>query len=290
MNELIWFAYSAGYLVLAIVLLFVAKKGFDLLTPYKVDIQLTQKDNPAIGIVLAGFLMGVAAVICGLFVGDNVGIPTWSLVKDEIIEILIYAGIGFVLIFLSGIINDKAILNKFSNKTEILDNQNTAVGVIIGLGYLGTGLIIAGAISGSVDIRSALIMYAAAQVALVIFTKIYQLLTRYDDRAAIGEQKNLAAGISFGGNMLAFSLILMRGSIIKAADTEQWTWIDRLSELGYYALAGAILLICCHVITDRLFLSKVRLAQEIANDRNINAGLIENSLALSAGAILIFCL
>ena len=67
MTDLAWFLYSTGYLVVGVVVLFIAKKLFDLATPFKVDRQLTEKDNPAVGILMAGFLIGMTAVLCGLY-------------------------------------------------------------------------------------------------------------------------------------------------------------------------------------------------------------------------------
>jgi len=52
MTELLWVLYSTGYLIVAIVFLLLAKKMFDLLTPYSLNVQLTAKDNPAVGLLL----------------------------------------------------------------------------------------------------------------------------------------------------------------------------------------------------------------------------------------------
>ena len=53
-TDLAWFAYSGGYLAVSLIFLFIAKLLFDLVTPYCLKKELTEKDNPAFGVHLAG--------------------------------------------------------------------------------------------------------------------------------------------------------------------------------------------------------------------------------------------
>ena len=78
--------------------------------------------------------------------------------------------------------------------------------------------------------------------------------------------------------------------IIDDAFVDTWTLVDRSFNALYYALAGCVLLISIRVITDRAFLPGGRISEEIVRDRNLNAGYIEAALALSVGAVLVFCL
>ncbi len=290
MIELKWVLYSSGYLAFAVLFLLVAKKLFDVLTPFSVDKQLTEKDNPAVGVLVTGFLLGVTAVICGVFAGEGPQTPSLSAFGEEIGPVALYGGIGIVLLFLAGIINDKVVLRRFSNRKEIIESKNSAVAVIMAATYVGSGLVIAGGISGSVDLISLLAAFAASQVLLVVFAMIYQMATSYDDQKELGGRKNVPAGIAFGGNMLAYSLILMKGAIMDPANVEAWTWTDRLTHIGYYALAGCVLLMITRIVNDRLFLPKARISKEIVKDRNLNAGFMEAGLALAMGSAMVFCL
>jgi uncharacterized membrane protein YjfL (UPF0719 family) len=60
--------------------------------------------------------------------------------------------------------------------------------------------------------------------------------------------------------------------------------------VGYYAVAGLVLLIITRIINDRLFLPKAKISKEIVEDRNINAGLMEAGIALAMGSAMVFCL
>jgi uncharacterized membrane protein YjfL (UPF0719 family) len=289
MVDLFWVLYSASYLVFAILFLLVAKKIFDLATPFSVNVQLTEKDNTAVGILMAGFLLGVTAIICGAFFGDSEGTPSWGMFLDEIVPVIIYGGIGIGLLFLSGIVNDKVILREFSNGKEIIESHNSAVAVVMASTYVGSGLVIAGGICGSVDIISLLVAFVIGQVTLVAYAVVYQKCTSYDDQEELGKNKNLAAGLAFGGNLIAYSLILMKGMSMEPG-VEDWTWPDRLLNIVYYAVAGFVLLLLTRIANDRLFLPKAKVSKEIVEDRNLNAGLMEAALAIAMGAAMVWCL
>lgn len=290
MTEILWVLYSAGYLALAVIFLLLAKKIFDAVTSYSLNTQLTAKDNPAVGLLLGGFMLGVSAVLCGVLAGDAPDEPTWANFSEDLVPVLIYGLIGIVMLFVAGIFNDKIVLRQFSNHKEIVDNQNSAVAVIMAATYIGSGLIIAGGISSSVNIVSALIAFVVGQAAFIFFGIIYQVVTKYDDQEEIGENKNLAAGIAFAGNLIAFSMILMKGLQIDVELAVTWTLGDRCLNALYYAIAGAVLLIIARIITDRAFLPGGKISEEIVRDRNLNAGYIEAALALSVGAVLVACL
>lgn len=290
MNELIWALYSAGYLLLAVMLLLTAKKVFDLATPFALDVQLTEKDNPAVGILLTGFLLGVAAIICAAFSGDGALVPSWAAFIDEAGVVVIYALLGMVCLFAAGILNDKIVLRQFCNRREIIENHNTAVATVMATTYVGSGLIIAGGIHGSLTLTSALTAFAVGQLLLLVFAGIYQAITSYDDQVELGANKNLAAGLAVGGNLLAFSLVLMKALSFDVVNVELWTVADRLLHVLYYAAAGCVLLVVTRIINDRLFLPGSGLSKEIAEDRNISAGLVEAGLAVAMGCALVFCL
>ncbi len=290
MTEIMWVSYSAGYLVLAVLFLLLAKKLFDLATPFSLDVQLTEKDNAAVGLLVTGFLLGVAAVICSVFAGEGPDIPSLRAFLAEMGPVVMYGLLGCVCLFVAGILNDKITLRKFVNSEEIVKNGNVAVAAVMAATYVGSGLIIAGGISGSQDLVSALVAFVVGQILLLIFAGLYQLVTPYDDQEELGTKKNLAAGIGFAGNIVAFSLVIMKGVALNVENVELWTWSDRLLHVLYYAVAGCVLLGITRIINDRLFLPKASLSKEIAQDRNVSAGLVEAGLALAMGAALVFCL
>lgn len=289
MLYLLWSLYATAWVGVALALLLISKFLFDRLTPYSVDQQLTEHDNPAVGMVLSGFMLGIVAVIGGVFTsGDAIEEISMAQFLSDLIPVLIYAGVGIVLLLLSGIINDRALLHKFCNHKAITTDRNLGVAAVMAATYLGSGLVIAGGIIGSFSLLSALIAFALAQLGLVLYALLYQKLTSYDDLKEIGERKNTAAGVAFAGNLLAYSIILAKGVSMTGGAVE--TRIDRAAHFLYYALFGCLLLVVIRSVTDRTFLPKAKLSKEIVEDRNLSAGIMEAGLAFAAGLILAFCL
>ena len=286
--------YGAGFVFVSMVFLYFGKLLFDLVTPFSLDSQLTEKDNPAMGVVLTGYLLAIIVVICGVMMsGSNDGEAaevafTFEAFAMSLGEIAAYTAGGILLLLLSGIINDKLILNEFSNTHEISERGNCGVAVIIAAGFVGSGLIIAGTVQGSLDWLSAIIGFVAGQTGLVLFAKMYQRATSYDDQLELHQRQNLAVGLAFAGNILAYSLLLMKGLTMSGGETV--TTNDQLWHFGYYALVGIVTLPLLRIVNDKLFLPGVNLADEIVEDRNVNAGLLEAGLAVSMAGILIACM
>ena len=100
----------------------------------------------------------------------------------------------------------------------------------------------------------------------------------------------MAAALAWGGNLVGYGLILMKGLSMDQHLLDEWTWQDRMLHAGYYAIVGAVLLLITRLINDVLFLPKAKLSKEIVEDRNLNAGFMAAGLAVSTGAVMVFCL
>ena len=290
MIELGYFLYSTAFVAAAMLMLYIAKSVFDLATPFKLKVQMTEQDNPAVGIVLCGYLLGVIAVLAGSFIGEGEGSMDLDGFLNDMGPTAFYGLLGMSLLFLAGMINDKLILRQFSNTGEVINKKNVSVAVIIAASYLGSGLIIAGSLRGGEDILSVIVFFLIAQTALVLFAIIYQKATSYDDQKELGEHKNLACGLAFAGNLLAYSILLMKAGTMDGPDGEVIVLLERFQFFAYYAISGAILLPLLRFINDIAFLPEAKLTVEIERDRNINAGLLEASLAVGMAVVLIITL
>lgn len=283
MDVLIEFLASArnptALLVLFAVLFVVAKWLNDLVTAHAVDHELTKQDNPALAVSIAGYYLGIIIVFIGAVIG-----PSTSLLWD----LLLVGGYGFggiVLLLISRVINDRLILRGFSADRELIEDQNLGTGAVLFGSYVASALIVAGSIQGEGGgPHTALAFYALGQVALVGFTWIYDWMAPYSLLDQI-EQDNVAAGVGFGGALIAIGIIVMR-----AVSGPFVSWAADLQYLGLNVLIVFVYLLGIRLFFDRIVIPRSDLNLEITRDRNVGAGLLEGSVSIGFAAVLFFVL
>jgi uncharacterized membrane protein YjfL (UPF0719 family) len=350
---------SSGLPILGVVLVavWVGKLVHDLLTRYKIDEELTSKNNAAVGVALAGYYVGLAIAISGVVMGPsrevlfnirsdfqsdldnktvsenlrkelkNNGISLsqnatvsikekaegkqWRL-KDKgktymitksaygldfyqvtslvsaIRIVSMYAIIAIVLLNISALINDKLILYRFSNQKELVDDQNSGTGATMAGSYLATGLIVNAAVSGEAangwlsGLLACLVFFALGQVVLVLAGLWYQLITKYDVHKVIGEDNNIAAGVGFGGFLFAM------GYVLRAAMTgASVSWGVDLVSFALYVVVAIVLLTIGRLITDKVFLPKAKISDEIGSQGNIAAASVAAAIYVAIAVLIV---
>lgn len=275
------YAILQGVCFVFLYLLFIVVSKFinDILTPYSVDNQLTNKDNPALAISICGYFIAITAIFIGALLGSSKGLT------DDLLIVSEYTILGIVLLNVSRVINDKLILYKFSNVKEIIEDQNSGTGAVQCGSYIASGLIIAGSIHGEGGgIFTALAFFGLSQVALIIFTFIYNLITPFDIHDEI-EKDNVAAGIALGGALVAIGIVLMKG-----ASGNFVGWMHNLSIFGMDTILIFILLPIIRFFFDKIIIPKSDLNHEIKNDKNIGAAFLEAVVMISFAVVLMFVL
>ena len=271
--------HGGSLILLYIFILFASKMINDLLSPFKMGEELTQKDNVALSISMGGYLGATTIIFAGAFLGPSQGI------LQDLVAVGGYSIMGILLLNLSRIINDRLILYKFSNVKEIIEDRNAGTGAVQGGTYIASGLIVAGAIHGEGGgVPIALVFFALGQVALIIFTWVYNFITPFDIHEEI-EKDNVAAGIAFGGTLIAVGIILM-----KAASGNFISWKSDLSVFGLNVILIFILLPVVRFFFDKLIIPGASLDHEIQFDQNLGAGLLEMVVAISFSIILVITL
>ncbi|MDW7695755.1 DUF350 domain-containing protein [Flammeovirgaceae bacterium SG7u.111] len=270
---------AISLLIVYVVVFVVSKLVFDLTTPYNLNHQLTEEDNVAVAVVLAGYFLGITIIFLGAVDGPGTG------VVNDVIAVGGYALGGMVALNLARIINDKLVLYKFSTNKEIIEDKNPGTGVVQAASYISAGLVIAGAIHGEGGgVLSAVVFYFIGQVILIIFAWIYEKLTPYSFHDEI-EKDNLAAGLSLSGGLIAIGIIIM-----KAISGDFESWSDHLSTLGWDVALILVYIFFVRFFFDKFIIPKSDLSKEIAEDRNVGAGLLEMLISISFAAVLYFLL
>ena len=276
---------SAIYLAASFILFWIGKLAYDLTTPsYQVKEELVEKDNAALALALVGYYFGLVLAIGGVMSGDSRGL------EEDLIDIAIYGPLTIVLLNVSRILNDRLILRKFKVRDELIRDQNKGTAVVVLGTYVATGLVINGAVSGiavldtTSTIISAVIFWALSQIGFVIASLIYDAITSYDVHDQI-EKDNVAAGIAFGGALIALGNILRH-----AASGDLIAWTLSLQDFAIELALGLVLLPIVRFLSDKVLLPGRNLNDEIVNQEhpNIGAAYIE-AFSYIGASLLIVC-
>jgi uncharacterized membrane protein YjfL (UPF0719 family) len=282
---------NLGYLALYVAIFFISKWVKGWFSRYNLDEQLTQFDNNAVSVSIAGYFIGITAVFIGAYTG-----PSSGDIGMDFMGVTGYALLGVLLLNLTRIISEKAILTKFSVYKEIIQDQNPGTGVVEGATYVSTALIIAGSVHGlykaeSVFINvpisgllSTLAFYAIGIVCLILFAQIYSWMSPFDLHDEI-EKDNTAAGLGFAGALISIGIIIMRAVYGDLTD-----WGADLLTLGQDILIIFVYLIVVRLVFDKFMLRNSDINTEIARDQNLGAGLLEMMVAICFSTVLFFVL
>jgi len=281
-QRLLTLATEAAYVLSAILVLFCGKITLNMLTPFKIDDELTSKDNPAFGLSLTGYYIGILIIFIGasLSLGDTQ--PTVSNFDWRVLLMdLGWSFLGIILLNVARIITDRIVFRAFSTRKEIIEDCNVGMGAVEFGVYIASALILAGALSGQGGgPATALAFFAIGQTSLIIASWIYQFITRYDFHDEI-EKDNVAAGVAYAGTCIAMGIVLMRGT---AGDFYSWT--ENLIQFGWYFICAVFLLFISRFVIDWVLLPNRTLHQEIVEDQNVNAGYMEGGLLIGLAAVI----
>ena len=277
-REIIWELLDPNavvYLTLVLIIFYVGKKAYDLLTPYDLNYELLEADNKAVAVSLSGYLFGLGIILWGVL-GDSPEklMASKSAFYMDLMDTAVWGGIGIVLLQIARIINDKLILNRFDNIKEIVKDRNIGTGAVQCGAFIGSALMIRASLIGGdenylTSIGFALIFFVLGQLGFFVYTKFYQFVTSYDIHEEI-EKDNVAAGVAFGMSLIAVG-VLISGYIVKH---------DSILGLGIWFILGTFLLLIVRLLVDKIILPGRLLDNEIKQDQNWGAAIIEGSAAI----------
>ncbi len=297
-DTLEFFPRGLVYVGLGVVVLVLAKFAQDFLTPYRINEQLSRKDNTALGLSITGYFLGVIIVFVGVLYQPLTVIrdDQWQLTGDfwfDVLEVFLYAVAGILVLNLARILVDKLVLYKFKTEKEIIEDQNAGSGAVEFAVYIAVGLVIAAATAGTgvsdeativESIVRSVVFFVLGMAVLIAFALFYQLTTQFDIHEEI-EKDNAAVGIAMAGNLIAISLV-----IFKAVFGEFVGWTESLVAFVVFAVIGFVLLYVVRIIVDFALLPGTKVADELAVDRNHGVAFIQSGVVISAALILYFAI
>jgi uncharacterized membrane protein YjfL (UPF0719 family) len=301
-DTLEFFPRGLVYVALGIVMLVVAKLVLDLVTPYRINRQLAEKNNSALGLSITGYFMGVIIVFAGVLYQplNIVRDDQWQWTGDfwaDVLEVAIYSLVGIVLLNASRLLVDRLVLYKFNTEKEIIEDQNSGSAAVEAGVYVAAALVIAAATAGSTggiegvsDVTVAesalrsLAFFGMGMAVLVIFSFFYELTTSFNIHDEI-EKDNVAVGVALGGNLVAIGLITF-----KAVFGEFIGWGESIASFLTFAVIGFALLYAVRIVVDFALLPGTRISHELAVERNVGVAFIESGVVIGASLILYFAI
>ena len=277
--DLSTFAEIAGtvlaFVVLYAVVLLAAKWVNDLLTPYNLSAEMFRKDNAALGVSAAGYFLATSFV----FIGATLG-PSQGFVAD-LGSTAGYSALGIAFLNAARVVVDKLVLSRLSIADEIIERHNCGVGAVRAGIYIATGLVAAASVVGQGGgVLTSVVFFVLGQLCLIVFARMYDWLTPFDLQAEL-TGGNVAAGIAFGGTLVAIAII-----VAEAVAGDFLGWSESLIAFAAAAVIGMVLLPIVRFLMDKVIIAGHDLNREIAEDRNLAAGFVEMAVAVSFAAVI----
>lgn len=250
--------------------------------------ELTQKDNGAFGISLAGVVFGVTLVLTGV-------IPnSWTMELGEVaIAVAVYGIIGIGLMALTRVIFDRIALPRVSIRDEIIKG-NYAAAIIDAGNVIAAALVIRAVMAWTPTtnleaVIDLLKLYAVSQVLLTVIAMMHvRLFTMHgvgsrtlqdeihDGNTALalrtsGRRIGIAFAITAASNIMVYELYGVNRLLL------EWVGISLLVVLALTLLSW---------IASKIILWNMDVNDEVINQRNIALGAVQGTIYIALGILL----
>jgi len=264
---------------------------YDWTTPFTFKRELSEKDNPAFGVNLAGYIVGVMILIMG-------AAATGTEELSNPVDIAVFGTLAVVLLRLGAVITDRMILPTFSVWKEITEDRNLGTGFVTAGVFIATGIILNGALTGEssgvlTGILTTVGYFLFAQFVLVGAAFIYRRFIKYRHRdgAVLGVLKELrdndnpAVGLSFSGYIIGVSLVVSAG--IAGNDINSLGGLsDALVTLLFSSVLGVAAMLAIRPFIDRAVIPYAAIGDEVGEQKNLAIAGVSAAFYVGLGLIL----
>lgn len=270
--------------------LLLSKLIYQWFCSYRLTCELTQNDNPAVGLYLSGYLLAVGLALIGATGIDKD--LSWSYIRETFLHLAFGTLLTVPLVLISGVINDRLLLYKFSIAKEIVDDRNLGTAAVCCGAFIATGLILMSSFVGEratwqQDLAAILATFVVGQAVFVLGGLGFQQAVGYDMHYEIGERDNIAAGIMFGSFLASLGLV-MSATITGVEAQAHADWVLWLARQLLYAasagLLGILVLLTIGMAMARLIFWRVSLDEEV-KQKNAAVSLVLAAVYLIVGFV-----
>ncbi len=248
-----------------------------LFRPARLRIELFEKDNTAVGVAVAGYHLGLVLSFGSVLMGESRG---WV---ADLVQMLGYGVLAVTLYATCGTVARGVVVGKLGLVRELTADRNLGLGYVLAGYLLASGLIIHGLLAGQgggwMTIPA---FFVLGQAVLLAVGLVYARIVGFHLREELARD-NAAAGLAYGGCLLAMGLIL--GEVVGG---DFVSWRESLLGFAIYSVGGLIALPAIRWLVDLILAPGVHLSREIAAEEgapNLVAGMLEASSYIAAGLL-----
>lgn len=252
--------------------------------------ELTEKDNFAFGLTLAGGAGAVALILAAATAGD----PAVDFAQ-ELGVVALYAVLGLVLLKVGMLINDWVVFNEFSLK-QAINGGNAAAGTAQAANLIAIGILVNAAIGYSegdlaAAVATVVIVFLLAQIVLLGVTRLRGLIYAKRNDGAKWQSAidggNTALGVRYAGHLIGTALAVSSagGMIAYVAPPGAGMVVVYGALLGLaVVLAGVLLLLS--MLAQSVILHGIDVVEEVDVQANIGVAAIEAAVFIGVGLVM----
>lgn len=269
----------------SLVLLLLTVKASSLVGGVSSQHELTVKDNPAFGILVAASLIGMAIIITGVLSGD-----AGESLFDEVASLAIYGLYGITALSVGRVVTDRLVLKRINLQQQV-EQGNTAAAIAEAGHIVATSIIIAAGIKwvddalGLVSLASAVAVFVISQIILLAVSigrkTVYARRHNGQHLAHAFADNHLALAIRYFGHLTGVALAMSAANYLVVFDPA-----SLMLSLAYWAVVSLVSFVVLWVLATicrHLVLYRVDVVDEVDNQRNLAIASIEASIFIAIG-------
>ena len=249
--------------------------------------ELSQKDNNAFGISLAGAMIAVSIMLMGVVSGES----AYNL-GAEAIQVVVFGVLGIVLMWVTRIVFDHVSFPGLSIHKQIMQG-NVSASIIDACNMIATAIIIKGAmvwVNGDLIIAlvTVVVSFVASQVIMALATlyrvSVYKHRHKGQTLHKAIEENNQALAIRFSAYRIGIAIAV--SAAFKVVEYDQEEFIILFLIWFSVALILFFLLTLIAMVIRLGVLHKINIREEVGEQANLAVGVIEGAIYIVVGLLL----
>nr|VFK36435.1 MAG: protein of unknown function (DUF350) [Candidatus Kentron sp. SD]VFK38707.1 MAG: protein of unknown function (DUF350) [Candidatus Kentron sp. SD]VFK78786.1 MAG: protein of unknown function (DUF350) [Candidatus Kentron sp. SD] len=292
MNYVVLHDASLEYYAIDLVVVLVILAGLRFFSGMVANISLrevlSEDDNAAVGISLAGAIIGVAIMLMGAVAGDAGGTP-----GQEALLMLGYGIVGILLMWVTSRLFDHLSMSRIPIH-DLIQQGNIAAAMVDAGNLIATAIIVRAIMSwvdGSTYVGIAMVLagYVIAQIILYLATR-YRIAVFGRRHPGNSLQQEIAAGnialaVRFAGHRIGVGLAVTAASGIAVYTIDDVSF----SLLVWSAVALAMFLAqtLLSIVARLVLLPGINVGEEVGVQRNVAIGALEAAIYVAIGLVFV---